>query len=501
MMDNNQREVSGTPRGERVFGLTLTAAVLAVILIVNVLIYVLNVNLGIFYVVPTTTTQTALSDALDTKFADAESKGAKVNITFCMAEDELEASSVGSRVFDTANKFVEKYPELIEINHVNIIVEKPKIQKYIDAGYKILKNTVIIESGENIRVLTDSSSSLGFVDFFTTDSDGNEESYEGETVFAGMISWVLSSSHPKAYLTTGHSEQIDPAFSLILTAAGYTVDLVNLSKEAVPSDCDLLIIATPKNDFETSAEGSQIPYVLTETGRLEAYLKSGGNLYVSLDPYIGKLSSLEGVLATCGMKLAENTEGGKSVRGIVKDETGGIRDAYTVVTEHSDNDIAAAIGNTVGNYNDGSVVVRFAGAIALDKGAKPIVESSETSVLVNGTEVVDSEGGYAVAAYNKITLEGGTGEATVFLTSSLYLTVTSAVITNGYSNRDFTYAVFEHLFGREGLPYGCTSNVYDNQMLENLTLGATRLYTVLALVPPMLIAVAGAVIVIRRKNR
>ena len=500
-MENN-RNTGGSPRGEKVFGLTLTAAVLAVILIINILIFVLNANFGIFYLIPNEEEEVELSTALDAKFLDAESKGAKVKIIFCMAEDELEASSVGSRVYDTAKKFVERYPNLISIEHVNIIVEKPKLEKYIDAGNEIRKNTVIIENGESFKVLTDTVSSVGFVDFFTADQNGNEESYEGETVFAGMISWVLSHTHPKAYLTIGHSEQIDPAFSLILTASGYTVErLIDLSQEKVPEDCDLLIIATPKHDFETAAEGSAIPYDRTETGRLEAYLKDGGKLYVSLDPYIGKLSSLEGVLASCGIKLSESVDGDKTVRHIIKDNDGGISDAYTIATKHSDNTVATAIADSVKKYNDGSVIVRFAGALLLDKGAMPLVEASESAELMKGTESVESEGGYAVAAYNKLTLEGGTKEATVFVTSSLYLTVTSAVITNGYSNRDFTYAVFEHLFGREGLPYGCTSSVYDNQTLENLSLGTTRLYTVLALIPPVLIAVAGAVVVIRRKNR
>lgn len=500
-MENN-RNTGNAVRGEKVFGVTLTAAVIAVILIINVLLFVLNSTFGIFYFIPTSSTETSLSDALDAKFLDAENKGAKVKITFCMAQDELEASAVGNRVFKTAKQFVEKYPSLIEIEHVNVIVEKPKLEKYIEAGHTIRKNTVIIESGENFKVLTDSSSSVGFVDFFTTDQNGNEESYEGETVFAGMISWVLSPTHSKAYLTVGHSEQIDPAFSLIITAAGYTVDrLIDLSQEAVPDDCDLLIISTPKNDFETAAEGSAIPYILTETGRLEAYLKRGGNLYVSLDPYIGKLPSLEGVLASCGMKLSEQTDEGKTVRHIVKDDEGGIADAYTIATKHSDNAVAKAIGDTVGRYNDGSVIVRFAGSILLDKGAMPLVEASESAEIMMGNESVESLGGYAVAAYNKLTLEGGTKEATVFLTSSLYLTVTSALITNGYSNRDFTYAVFEHLFDRDGMPYGCTSGVYDNQTLENLTLGATRLYTVLALIPPAVVAIAGAAVVIRRKNR
>ena len=95
-MENNRREGVSASRGERAFTLTLTAAVLAVILIVNVLLYVLNVNLGIFYITPSPSAQTELTTSLDAKLADAESKGAKVGITFCMPEDELQASSTGA---------------------------------------------------------------------------------------------------------------------------------------------------------------------------------------------------------------------------------------------------------------------------------------------------------------------------------------------------------------------------------------------------------------------
>lgn len=498
-MENNRKEDIRALRGEGVFSATLTAAVLAVIIILNVLIYVLNFNLGIFYIVPSEEEDVTLSDAMDEKFNDAQSKGAKVKISFCMAEDEIKLDTVGSTVHETATLFQEKYPELIELDYINILVEKPRLQKYIDAGKEIRKNSVIVESGESFKVLTDVSTTLGFVDFFTVNSDGDEESYEGETVFASMISWVLSPEHPKAYLTVGHYEQIDPAFSLILTAAGYEAAELNLADEAVPDDCDLLIISTPRNDFQTSSEGSTIPYAVTEIGRLEAYLKRGGNLYVSLDPYVSGLNSLAGVLESCGITVSGHSD---KTANIIRDEERSLPgNLYAIVTEHSTGEMSSEIAKSVKKYNNGNVILKDVGALILDKGAEPLLQTSSSSKLMQGTEVVDDSGSYAVAAYNKLTLDGGTAPATVFVNSSLYLTVTSAVITNGYSNRDFTYAVFEHLYGVEDMPYGCSSALYDNQTLENLTSGAARLYTTLGLLIPAALAVVGAVVVIRRKNR
>lgn len=500
-MENNRKEDIRALKGEKLFSVTLTAAVLAVIIIINVLIYVLNSTLGIFYIVPKADGDTAITAAMDAKFADAQNKGAKVKISFCMAKDEIELDTVGKRVHETAMKFRDKYPELIELDYINALVEKPKLQKFIDAGNEIRKNTVIIENGENFKVFTDINTSLGFVDFFTTTIEGDEVSYEGETMFAGMICWVLTPDHPKAYLTEGHSEQIDPAFSLVLTAAGYDVEIINISKKDIPEDCDLLIISTPKNDFETASADSEIEYAVTEIGRLEAYLKRGGNLYVSLDPYISGLTSLAGVLKSCGISVSGH-DGNANETHIVRDDEMSVPgNLYSIITKHSDGQMATEISNKVKAYNNGNVILRYAGALNLDKGAEPLLEASESARLMKGTDVVDESGSYAVAAYNKLTLDGGTQPATVFVNSSIYLTVTSALVTNGYSNRDFVYAVFENLYGAGAMPYGCTSDLYDNQTLENLTSGAARIYTILALAVPVSLAALGAFVVIRRKNR
>jgi hypothetical protein len=53
----------------------------------------------------------------------------------------------------------------------------------------------------------------------------------------------------------------------------------------------------------------------------------------------------------------------------------------------------------------------------------------------------------------------------------------------------------------DGMPYGTNSIVYDDSVLENLTMGTAKTITALLLAIPCVIAVAGAVVLIRRKNR
>ena len=81
------------------------------------------------------------------------------------------------------------------------------------------------------------------------------------------------------------------------------------------------------------------------------------------------------------------------------------------------------------------------------------------------------------------------------------MTVSDALVTNGYANKDFIYSLFDNFYGRDGMPYGCKVAFYNSGILENLTMGTARVYTAIILAIPCVIAVFGAVLIIRRKNR
>lgn len=511
-MENKYNEKTPVVKGERIFSATLTAAILAVILVVNILVYVLNANLGIFYAVPKEKDETAISGATDDLFEEAVRKGAKIEISFCMSKDDIQLHDTGKFVHKTATEYQKRYPELIELNYINLITKQDKdgknvadeLNSYLEAGKELRTHSVIFRCEDNYRVLTDVYTGTGFVDFFTLDSSGSAIAYDGEEVMAGAMAWVLTDEKDRrnAYLTVGHYEQIDPAFAKLIELAGYDSKTVDLSAEAVPDDCDLLIISTPRNDFETSREGSTIPYALTECGRLEAYLERGGSLYVSLDPYVKALPELEGILEECGIALSESEVEGSTVRDIVRDFGSSVSpDGYSIITRHAKGDISEAIADKVNKYSDDDVILNYAGALALSGTAKPLLLSSGSSVCEDGGVTTRTGGDFAVAAYNRLSYGEGTKEATVFVNSSLYLTVSSALVTNGYANKDFVYAVFEELFGAKNLPYGCNTVLYDTQTLENLTMGTATLYTVIALAVPVALLAVGVVVIIKRRNR
>ena len=85
--------------------------------------------------------------------------------------------------------------------------------------------------------------------------------------------------------------------------------------------------------------------------------------------------------------------------------------------------------------------------------------------------------------------------------SSIYLTASDAMVSNNYANKDFLYALFDEFYEGPDMPYGIDCIEMTDERLENLTLGRSIGYAVMLLAIPALLGAAGAVTIIRRKNR
>lgn len=514
-LKNKREEVTSAPAAERVmekpivteervFSTSITIAVVAVILVFNVMFYILASLFGLYFS-PNENKPQTLTGTTDTVFAEAIAKKRTVRIYFCNDEETVSTHDTGSLVYETAKLYEERYPGFIELEYVNVITKRDSkgnrfpLSDYTKNDEIISKTSVIFECVESGEYKVTNSD---YIDFYTLDSSNYILSYDGEEFFASMISWVLATEHKKAYFTTTHSEQVDSSFVKMLTAAGYETDTVILRDEAVPDDADLLIISNPQSDFEIATDGSGIAAATSEIGRLDAYLKRGGNVYVSLDPYVKKLYSLESFLEGYGIGLSETELDGKVYRDIVRDSANAITtNGYTIVTEHADGALATEIGDNMDKYSNNDVIIREAGALTLTGTAEALLTSSRSATCENGGVVTKTGGSFPVAAYNTVSSSDGAQTGSLFVVSSIYMTVSDALVTNGYSNKDFIYSLFDYLYGAENMPYGCQSVLYDSSVLENLTMSTANLYTAIVLAVPTVIAIVGAVVIIRRKNR
>ncbi len=506
-MKSIKKKIKDTLGTEKFSASTMTALALAVVAVMNVLLYTLVELFGLYLYKPESD-DLSISGATDSLFAEAIEDGKKVTVYFCLSEEEVEKHDTGGFVYTTAKYFEQRYPDFIELDYVNIITRRNKNGELVSLSkYQtdmqgnetpIYGSSVIFECGNNYRVVTDVATAAGYSPFFTLNSEGVATSYNGEEVMAAMISWVTANEHKNAYFTQYHGETADVSFSNVLSSAGYYVDVLDLRKEEVPDDADLLVISNPTSDFEAAREGSGIR---AEIDRLRTYAERGGNIYVELDPYVKTLPVLEGFLSDCGIKFSTTeTVAGKKFRNIIKDTRNAITtDGFTLVTEFSDDELAKSISENVSKYSDGSVMVREASALELSKNAKPLLITSSAAVLEAGGATVSSQGPFCVAAYAEVSSEEAT--AKIFVIPSIYLAVSDALVTDGYSNKDFVYSLLDEFFGAENLPYGCNTVMYDTQMLENLKMGTAKLYTAVIMLVPVAVAAVGVVVIVRRRTR
>ena len=506
-----------------------TAMLLAVVIALNVVIYALAQSLG-WYFSPISEVDLSVSGSTDILFNEANDavlagEMEKVVINFCMARDELEVHDPGMYVLRTAENLAERYPDLIELEFLNVYRQVDSkgnpvdISKYAkregSEDAVILETSVIFthegKGGENFKLVTDYYTADGFSSFFTLKSDLTVTSYNGEEIISAMVSWVLQDEHPTAYITVGHGETSSSSLTALLTCAGYNLELIDLStidaaKEAelLSNPRNLVLVSNPTSDFGKAKEGSGRR---DEIERLETFIEGGGNLYVTFDPYVPRKNILEltTFLEDYGIGISTTETDGYVVRDIVRDRENAISaDGFTIVAEFAEGEMADRIATIANTYGSGKVLVREIAAIDLadsDKAtAYPILKSSEGSVCEVGGSVTDKTGGYTVAAGATVRGEDGR-DGSIFVCASTFLTADDVIVTEGYSNKDFVYAVFAEIFGSYTPPYGTNSIVSSTGRLEGLTMGVANVYTAIAMLIPTAIAVFGAVLIIKRKNR
>ena len=488
-------------------GVTTTALIIVAVVLLNSVVYTL-VNTYGWYLNANDDVDFSLSDTASQILEPVRASGHRVSVYFCMPEDELRVHDTGAYLHGTAKELEKSFSDVFDINYVNIITKRDQNNDYVDLSkytkdaegneLAILKTSVIFVQGENFRVV---SSSM-FADFFTLDGSSNPIAYNGEEIFLAMALWVLSSEHPVAYFTASHSEVVDIAFTRLLAAAGYAIDTIDLRREDIPENCALLIISNPRSDFEKAREGSG---VITEKERLTAYANAGGDLYVCLDPYLKRdLPILESFLAEYGVSVRRYEEEGKKVSEVVRDNASGITaGGLTMIGELSDGEGAASlILNRIKSYRDGGIFVSTAAALNVDasKGAYPLILTSSSSETLANQTVVSRDGSYTVGAVGQRT--SGESTSKLFMTASLYMASSDALLTNSYANRELLYGLLEYVYGADmPMPYGANMILTNTTLLEDLTRREIRLYTVLALLPSVAISAAGVIILRRRRYR
>ncbi len=240
------------------------------------------------------------------ELSDEELKNHKdypmINIILCDDAIEWTGDDLGMQwVWKTAADIQEKFKEYIKIEYVDIIRNPTRVSKY---GSEIAPDDVIIECGDEFRVRS-------LQNFYMFDTDGTTAwAYNGEKIFAACIMSVTRSSSPLALFTIGHGEEKNAditAQAQVLANAGYEVDTIDLSKVSdtnpIPEDCRLIIVSSPETDFlEPDGKNN-----IDETKVIEDFLDNGNSLMVLMSHKVNyRLNNLEDLLEEWGIKFVRD---------------------------------------------------------------------------------------------------------------------------------------------------------------------------------------------------
>ncbi len=262
------------------FSLAVTAIVLAIIVVINLIIgqlpsKLLNLDLsetGIFSV--SDTSKDLLKDL---------NKDVTVEVV-------AETGSVDSRI----EKFISIYGDLS--SHIKVSYVDPILHPEILTQYGISANSVVVSCEE-----TGKNQVISFSDIIVSQQNyygySTETEFDGEGQLTSAVAAVTSDNDKKIYLLRGHGESaISQDLGELLTKNSMTTANLNLLETAsIPDDCDLLLINNPTSDLGAD-----------EYTELHNYLYQGGNVLLLCGVTDTELTNFNELMEDYGLTMVNS---------------------------------------------------------------------------------------------------------------------------------------------------------------------------------------------------
>ena len=301
----------------RIFAL-ITLAMIVVLFGLNLLFSILGLNNNI-YIDMTPEELYTVSDVMvkECSFLNEIDKDKDVKIIFCDDPDTLMDSTVTRTTYFMALKLRKIFKNII-VEAENVNYNPTKVAKYKATSLTQIKTSdVIIAYGDRYRIVSAES--------FWNSADGEQYAYyNGEYKLATLLKSVTRANDgdPAAYFLTGHGETcydknaLESAgtlateqFKNLFLDRGLRVEILDLSApgSVVPSDCAVLVINNPTEDFISDENSLGSFFYESEIEKIDRYLtEDQGSLMIAKDPSVS-LPSLERYLEEWGFKLSDAT--------------------------------------------------------------------------------------------------------------------------------------------------------------------------------------------------
>ena len=452
----------------------------------------------------------ALLEDAYTEFA-SEGRATHTEIIFCDDEDGIAEDQALTYILETAKALQARFPEHITVQCYDTRTNPTYVKQYA--------TTIDKETGEEVDVAIPRTSLIitngnGYHRIYSRDdfyliksADSNFWAYNGDRIMASGILRAIDPEQPIACFTLNHGEGfVTYDLVYLLDEAGYEVQTLDLYKDPIPDNCELIISYNPTSDLiadEISA--------VSEIEKLEQFLAQPGKSFLA---FIGNntpsLPNYEAYLETWGVDFSYHTAGKNSHRYMVGDAAGSLTtDGYTIYGE------AATEGNAAKLIDGLGRPAVFKNATAM-QNARTFVSSGDGSYQ-DGNRTM-----YALYTGASSAMSWANGLAVSDADDAILMSVTEQTLTGGssyvgviasteFANEDLLQSVVYgnphllfrtlHIFGKTFTPEGVTAKPIQSSGISLITTRQMLTWTiVLAAIPAVAAVTSGVLILVKRRR-
>ncbi|WP_099470051.1 GldG family protein [Konateibacter massiliensis] len=459
------------------YSMAVTALVLAIIVIVNLVIN----NL------PSTYTKFDLSDTQ--LFSISEETTSLLG----SLEDDVTIYLVAQTGNEdsTIVELLDKYKALS--SSIKVEYKDPVLYPNFLSGYttdQLNENSLVVESAKRSKVVDYSDIFQTTTDYTTYESTTE---FDGEGQLTSAIDFVTSDNLPVVYALEGHNEQtLSSDLQEQIEKQNITVETLSLmTNEAVPEDCACLLIYSPLNDISTE-----------EADKITAYLNGGGDAFIVSGYQEEELPNLDNLLATLGVEKTSEIvfEGDSNYYAAPYNHyLAPMLDSHEITSPLSTAKERVLLPYALGikQLDTKAETISIVPLLSTTDSAYGKLLTSETSTTEKQDGDTDGPFDLSVAITN--TIDDST-ESKVILTTSDYLMDDSANKTVAGGNHDFILNSFNWLTEHES---GITihSKSMDSAKLV-LSAAQVNFWSFVAMILlPLAVVVTGIVVWLRRRKK
>lgn len=185
-----------------------------------------------------------------------------------------------------SQEILERYcskSDYIDSKKIDPLKNPSFIDKYDKEGTGIQSGSYIFECDNKYKVIHP-------FELINYDSNGKINSTSIEQKFTSALVYVSSKETPLVCFTSGHGEYDIKVVNDFIKRENYKCKKINLLSEEIPKDTDLVIIASPEKDFDSS-----------EIKKLDNFFDLGGDSLVLMDVKNSKLENFNTYLKEWGI--------------------------------------------------------------------------------------------------------------------------------------------------------------------------------------------------------